>query len=179
MEIKNQTSYTYDCLTEFNTQHQRSMKRVMTVLWVVVGSLAALTLLMSVALLILDRETAPNGGLVFLLAVGVALAILRLFVAPSQIKRTIRAQADKNNIVTYRFTEDGFEETTKSVNNNSQSQNQYTVITKVTESEHYFYLYISPTQAHIVDKHGFTEGTEQDFRDLLRTVIEAKKLHIR
>ena len=178
MQIRNQTAYTYDCITEFNTQHQRSLKRVMTVLWVIVGILATLTLLMSVALLILDREAAPNAGLIFMLAIGVALAVLRLFVAPSQVKRAIRAQADKNNVVTYHFTDEEFEESTESVNNSSQSRNQYAVVTKVTESRRYLYLYISPTQAHIVDKQGFTEGTEQDFRALLRTVIEAKKLHI-
>ena len=81
-------------------------------------------------------------------------------------------------MVDYEFHEESFTETTVSDQSTNHSDNRYAAVQKVTESEHAFYLYIAPNAAHIVAKDGFTEGNENDFRPLLRTVIAPKKLHI-
>ena len=92
---------------------------------------------------------------------------------------TVRKQAANENVTDYVFTEDGFEQSTISKTIKSQEQCPYSILTSVTESEHYFYLFINPRAAHIVAKNGFTEGNENDFRMLLRTVIDPQKLHIK
>ena len=97
---------------------------------------------------------------------------------PIQLKRAVRKRADQHSVVDYEFHEESFTETTVSDQSTNHSDNRYAAVQKVTESEHAFYLYIAPNAAHIVSKNGFTEGTEADFRILLRTVIDPKKLHI-
>ena len=94
-------------------------------------------------------------------------------------RRTVRKQAAQENVTDYLFTDEGFEQSTVSNIQKVQEQCPYSILTSVTESEHYFYLFIAPNAAHIVAKDGFTEGNENDFRTLLRTVIDPKKLHIR
>jgi hypothetical protein len=107
------------------------------------------------------------------------LLTLRFIVFPQMTKRTVRKQAAQENVTDYLFTDEGFEQSTVSNIQKVQEQCPYSILTSVTESEHYFYLFINPRAAHIVAKDGFTEGNENDFRMLLRTVIEPKKLHIK
>ena len=178
MEIKNTTAYTYDCLMEFNRQHQKKWRLITTVLCSVACVLICLALFLSLVLYLMGEELAYDTTSLIVLGVFLVLFAFRLFVFPALTKRTVRKQADVHTTVEYVFTADNFLEKSTSDTVNEQSECKYAVVTKVTESEHAFYLYISPLAAHIVSKNGFTEGTEQDFRMLLRTVIEPQKLHI-
>ncbi len=179
MEIKNQTAFTYETLLEFNRQHQRVIKCVLTVLWAILGALLLFALFLFGFLFILNREALPKPSTIVTLFLLLILVALRLIITPIQLKRAIRKRADQHSVVDYDFFEESFTETTVSDQSTNHSDNRYAAIQKVTESEHAFYLYIAPSAAHIVAKDGFTEGTEEDFRILLHTVIDPKRLRIR
>ena len=89
----------------------------------------------------------------------------------------IRAKriAKQGVTISYNFTEEGL---THNAKNGEIASLSYDGILKVTESPDYYFLYIAEADALIVTKDGFTEGNEDDFRTLLRTVIDPKKLHI-
>ena len=180
MEIKNTTSYTYDCLIEFNRSYLRKTRRTTTILTITVtGLLLFLFLLQGLLMLLGEEPVLPVDSTVRLVVVLTLLFILSFVVFPRLTKRAVRKQAAMENVTDYVFTEDGFEQTSNSKSIEEHQRCRYDILVKVTESEHYFYLFINPRAAHIVSKSGFTEGNENDFRTLLRTVIDPKKLHIR
>ena len=180
MEIKNTTPYTYDCIWEFNRSYHRRFRRTANILTIVVTGLLLFLFLMQGLLLLLGEELVlPVDSSVKLVVILGILIIFNFIVVPLLTKRTARKQAANENVTDYIFTEDGFEQSTISKTIKSQEQCPYSILTSVTESEHYFYLFINPRAAHIIAKNGFTEGNENDFRMLLRTVIDPKKLHIR
>ena len=180
MEIKNTTLYTYDCLMEFNRSYLRRFRRVTNILTVVVtGLLLFLFLLQGLLMLLGEEPVLPVDSTVRLVVVLTLLFILSFVVFPRLTKRAVRKQAAMENVTDYVFTEDGFEQTSNSKSIEEHQRCRYDILVKVTESEHYFYLFINPRAAHIVSKSGFTEGNENDLRLLLRTVIDPKKLHIR
>ena len=180
MEIKNTTSYTYDCIWEFNRSYHRRFRRTANILTIVVTGLLLFLFLMQGLLLLLGEELVlPVDSSVKLVVILGILIIFNFIVVPLLTKRTAHKQAAMENVTDYIFTEDGFEQTSDSKSIKEHQQCRYDILVKVTESEHYFYLFINPRAAHIVSKNGFTEGTENDFRMLLRTVIEPQKLHIR
>ena len=178
MEIKNHTAYTYDCLMEFNRQHQRKLITALTVIICVCSGIMLLAVIASAILSALEIEPF-NTQIASAATVYILLALFLLLWPTLHRKKTCTKQAANHTVVDYTFTEEGFVENSTSDTVTSHSENKYTVIVSVTESEHYFYLYIAPNAAHIVSKNGFTEGTENDFRILLRTVIAPQKLHIR
>ena len=180
MEIKNTTPYTYDCLIEFNRSYLRKTRRTTTILTITVtGLLLFLFLLQGMLMLLGEEPVLPVDSTVRLVVVLTLLFILSFVVFPRLTKRTVRKQAAMENVTDYIFTEDGFEQTSDSKSIKEHQQCRYDILVKVTESEHYLYLFITLRAAHIVAKNGFTEGNEADFRILLRTVIEPQKLHIR
>lgn len=179
MEIKNTTSYTYDCIWEFNRSYHRRFRRTANILTIVVTGLFLFLFLMQGLLLLLGEELVlPVDSSVKLVVILGILIIFNFIVVPLLTKRTAHKQAANENVTDYIFTEDGFEQTTVSKVIKEYQQCRYDILVSVTESEHYFYLFITPRAAHIVAKNGFTEGAENDFRTLLRTVIDPKKLHI-
>lgn len=177
MTIKNQTAYTYDCIIEFNYSF-RKKRRLNNILSIVAASLLLFLLSMQGLLLLLGEEMALQPSTVILSVVLIALFAVNLILPPIMIRRTARKQAANESVTDYTFTEEGFEQSTVSKILKEQQQCSYDILVSVTESEHYFYFFISPAVAHIVDKRGFTEGNEQDLRTLLHTVIDPKKLHI-
>lgn len=180
MEIKNTTPYTYDCLIEFNRSYLRKTRRTTTILTITVtGLLLFLFLLQGLLMLLGEEPVLPVDSTVRLVVVLTLLFILSFVVFPRLTKRAVRKQAAMENVTDYVFTEDGFEQTSNSKSIEEHQRCRYDILVKVTESEHYFYLFINPRAAHIVSKSGFTEGNENDFRLLLRTVVDPKKLHIR
>jgi multisubunit Na+/H+ antiporter MnhG subunit len=180
MEIKNQTEYTYEALMEFNYQHKKNYLKRSRRIYAVLTALILLLFAVGLVFPLLRGESPLlDNGYAVILGVCLAINVFFLFATPLLIKRAVRKQAAQNSVVTYRFTEEGFEESTVSSINRSQSQNTYSVIVNATESEHAFYLYTTPVNAHIVSKAGFTEGTEKDLRDLLRMSVPADKLHIK
>ena len=179
MEIKNTTSYTYDVLMEFNRQHKRKLFRAISIIFFVatVAMFAALLAnLILCAVGIMELFDVQIQSMAWLYA---TLSIFLLLFARLHRRKFCRKQAAIHPVDNYVFTQEGFENISTSDTGNVQGQYKYDVIVNVTESDHAFYLYIAPNAAHIVSKDGFTEGTENDFRTLLRTVIEPKKLRIR
>ena len=178
MEIKNTTAYTYDCILEFNHSFRKRSRKLTGVLSIVAVSMLLLLLMMQGLLLLMGGEPVLKGtSLACIAAILLLYAVTQLATFPL-IKRAARKQAAMENVTDYLFTEEGFEQSTVSKTHRTQEQCPYSMLTSVTESERYFYLFINPRAAHIVDKHGFTEGTERDFRILLHTVIAPQKLHI-
>lgn len=178
MEIKNTTSHTYDTLMAFNRQHQRKLITAMTVIICICAGIMVIAL---IAGLILSATLGgdPFDASDFTLPLFYVIFAVFLLVWPSlRRKKICTKQAAVHNVVEYTFTEEGFVENSTSDTVTGHSENKYAVIVKVTESEDAFYLYVNHLAAHIVSKNGFTEGTEQDFRTLLHTVIDPKKLHI-
>ena len=179
MEIKNKTAYTYDILMEFNRQHQ---KKLITAMQIIICACAGVMILALIAGLTLNATlggepvTAVDFTLPLIYVLGAAFL---LAYPPIRRKMICTKQANLHTRVECTFTEEGFSEISTSDTVSEQRECKYAIITKVTESEHAFYLYIAPNAAHIIAKNGFTEGTENDFRTLLRTVIEPKKLRIR
>ena len=178
MQINNQTAYTYDCIIEFNRHYKRRANLVLNIILGVCSGVMLLCLLLSGLFFLVDGEFILDATSVTYAILIIVVSIVVIFGTPILIKHVARKQAALNTVSTYRFTEDHFEDSSESTIKTELVKCKYDGIIKVTESEHYFYLFINPRAAHIVAKNGFTEGTEQDFRDLLRTVIEAKKLHI-
>ena len=179
MEIKNTTPYTYDLLMEFNRQHQRKLMTAMTVIICAFAGLSTLALIAGLILYAsLGGNPIPPSDFVIPVVYDI-LAVFLLLWPHHHRKKVCTRQADLHTVVELTFTEEGFSEDSTSDIVNGHRDCRYAVVTKVTESEHAFYLYINPNAAHIVSKDGFAEGTENDFRLLLRTVIDPKKLRIR
>ena len=124
MEIKNRTPFTYDTLMEFNRQHQRVIKCVMTVLWAILGGLILLTLFLLGLLLVLDRMVLPNPSTIVMLSLLLILVALRLIITPIQLKRAVRKRADQHSVVDYEFHEESFTETTVSDQSTNHSDNR-------------------------------------------------------
>ena len=173
MEIKNTTSYTYDALMAFS-KHQAASPEGKRSHWffLAVGILNTVGLI-RYGLHLLTGNRTPLYCLAFASLVFVEICFLFVLFLPQ-----IRAKriAKRGATVSYGFTEDGV---THNAQNGESSSLPYNGIRKVTESPDYYFLYIAEGDALIVSKSGFTEGTEQDFRTLLRTVIDPEKLHIK
>ncbi len=179
MEIKNTTSYTFNVLWEFNHQHRKTARRVTNILLAVVGPLALLAMILMAVRFILDRTDLPDLLLVAACLYCVNGAVNRLFLFPRRVRLILYRRSNQKMVTDYLFTEKGFEQSTITTLYKEQQQCSYEVLVNVVESDHAFYLYVNQGTAHIVSKDGFTEGTEQDFRNLLRTVIDPKKLRIK
>ena len=173
MEIKNTTSYTYDALMAFS-KHQATSPEGKRSHWffLAVGILNTVGLI-RYGLHLLTGNRTPLYCLAFASLVFVEICFLFVLFLPQ-----IRAKriAKRGATVSYGFTEDGL---THNAQNGESSSLPYNGIRKVTESPDYYFLYIAEGDALIVSKSGFTEGSEQDFRTLLRTVIDPEKLHIK
>ena len=173
MEIKNTTSYTYDALMAFS-KHQAASPEGKRSHWffLAVGILNTVGLI-RYGLHLLTGNRTPLYCLAFASLVFVEICFLFVLFLPQ-----IRAKriAKRGATVSYGFTEDGV---THNAQNGESSSLPYNGIRKVTESPDYYFLYIAEGDALIVSKSGFTEGSEQDFRTLLRTVIDPEKLHIK
>ena len=173
MKIKNTTPYTYDALMAFS-KHQAASPEGKRSHWffLAVGILNTVGLIRYGFHLLMGNRTLLY-GLAFAGLVFVEICFLLVLFAPQ-----IRAKriAKRGATVSYGFTEDGL---THNAINGETTSLSYDSIQKVTESPDYYFLYVAEEDAHIVSKNGFTEGTENDFRTLLRTVIDPKKLRIR
>ena len=179
MQINNQTAYTYDCIIEFNRHYKRKANLILNIILGVCSGIMILCLLLSGLFFLIDGEFILDATSVTYAIIIIAATAIVLFGIPAYIRYVARKQAALHTVSTYRFTEDYFEDSSESTVKTELVKCKYDVIMKVTESEHYFYLFISPRAAHIVAKNGFTEGTETDFRHLLRMSIDVKKLRIK
>lgn len=179
MQIVNHTTYTYDCLMEFNRHYKRKFNIAANCILGIASGILLTALLVNLILYGAGITSKPEWSDVFIpLAYSALAAFLILF--PIIIRRVgCRKGAAQHTEVTCRFTEDGFEENSTSATAQTESHYQYSLIVQITESEHYIYLFLNRVSAVIVDKQGFTEGTLNDFKTLLRTHVEAKKIHMK
>ena len=173
MEIKNTTPYTYDALMAFSKSPASSPegKKGNLLFWVAGLLNTGGIIRYGVHLLMGNRS--PLFCLVFASLVVVEICFILLLFTPRILAKR---RAKKSITVSYGFTEDGL---MHNAQNGESSSLPYNGIRKVTESPDYYFLYIAEGDALIVSKSGFTEGSEQDFRTLLRTVIDPEKLHIK
>ncbi len=178
MRIVNQTTLIYDGLMEFNRQHQRKLFLTLTVLLCVAAGLMLTSVGLNFILFASGIGEPPEPSTIVAAVVGLAFSLFYILYPIIRRRKVCRKQADLHVSNTYIFTPEGFEEISYSNAANGHNVYKYDVIIKVKESANYFYLYINANAAFIVDKHGFTEGSEYDFRMLLRSVIDSKKLHI-
>lgn len=178
MEIKNQTSYTYDAIMDYNRRHMRGLRITLRILLLASAVSHLLRLCETIILFFLKQiDTIEVTDISFPLSY-LFWILLFLILPPISRRINCRKQASTHMSTEYTFTEDHFSEMTTTDAFDGVRNYKYKIITKVTESDRAFYLYISPNTAHIVSKNGFTEGNENDFRTLLRTMIEPQKLHI-
>ena len=182
MRLVNETTLTYDGLMEFNRQHQRKLFIILTIILCVSAGSAGLMLFAVILNLILFASgvgEAPAPSAIVATIAWLAVALFYIIYPIIRRRKVCRKQADLHVSNTYIFTPEGFEEISYSNAANGHNVYKYDIIIKVKESAGFFYLYINTNAAFIVDKRGFTEGSEYDFRMLLRSVIASKKLHIK
>lgn len=98
---------------------------------------------------------------ILMLAVWCGLMILFIHNAA---KRHMESPLARNNTDQYLFYQDFF------VNNESYTQSiiRYDMLIEAYETKKYFYLYIEPNKAHIVEKAHFIYNTPEEMRNFLR-----------
>ena len=178
MRLVNETTLTYDGLMEFNRQHQRKLLLILTILLCLAAGLMLVSVILSLVLSASGISEPPEPSTIVAAIAGLAVALFYVLFPIIRRRKVCRKQADLHVSNTYIFTPEGFEEISYSNTANGHNVYKYDVIIKVKESAGFFYLYINANAAFIVDKRGFTEGSEYDFRILLRSVIDSKMLHI-
>jgi hypothetical protein len=81
---------------------------------------------------------------------------------------------DEGIKIDYEFRDDDFDVFSKSNNIDSHSKAEYRMLLKVQEDKENIYLFVNTTNALIIDKNSFTEGTLDDFRKILSNKIDKK-----
>ena len=170
MEIKNTTPMTYKAVTAFLSQNNASDKKTLILLTVlmILSAIPAVRGLLSIARGWGDLVT-------YLVVICTSIVTLGCAILMLLPKITAWRIASRKLVFTFTFTQDGY---TYGEQGREPTPRTYDAILRVTESPDYYFLYIAEKQAQLVAKNGFTEGTERDFRILLHTVIDPKKLHI-
>lgn len=179
MPVKNRTVYDYDLLLEFNRNHQRVYHLVLTVLLLIVGSAVLFSTAMGGIQFLLGHGPAPEPSTLVASALYLGFIGFYLIYVPLARRKSSRKNAERGMAVEYVFGEDSFTAVTTSTVGREQGEMKYAVITKVTETESAYCLYVNRMAAHLVSKSGFTEGTAQDFVHLLRVNVDPKKLKIK
>ena len=172
MEIKNTTPYTYDALMAFSKNQAASPEGKRSHWFFLAAGILTTVSLIRYGIHLLMGNRTPLYCLIFAGSVFTEICFFIVLFAPQIHAKRI---AKQGVTVSYGFTEGGL---THNAKNREIASLSYDGILKVTESPDYYFLYIAESDALIVAKDSFTEGTENDFRTLLRTVIEPQKLHI-
>lgn len=108
----------------------------------------------------------------FMSVVAFAIIPAMVFAYKSSIKKAIDANklCSSNTFVDYYFEKDGVRTSTRKGEVEVASLAiDYRMITKIVEHSHYFYVFITDTQAYIVDKNGMTEGKSDKLSEFLKT----------
>lgn len=92
------------------------------------------------------------------------------------LKKRIKKNPQINAQITYEFTEDALIANTISEKINDITVMKYDIIYRVTESEHFLYIYVHPNAAHIIDISGFPEGSVDELKTLLKNKLSARKI---
>ena len=172
MEIKNVTTYSYDALMALSGNQAASPEGKKNHWFFLAAGILNTVSLIRYGLHLLMGNRSPLYCLVF---AGLVLVELGFFIIPLTPRIHAGKMAKQNMTVAYIFDENGL---THSRRNGEITSLSYADILEVTESPDYYFLDVAEAEALIVAKNGFTEGTEPDFRVLLKAVIDNQKLHI-
>lgn len=80
----------------------------------------------------------------------------------------------KSNVYQYVFTNEHFEYITRASETTGQSQYKYESLLKAYERKDAFYLYAEGIKACVVNKNGFTQGSMEELRSLLKSKLGTK-----
>ncbi len=182
MTLANQTAHTFERMYEFNKRHVSILRPLMITLYSVACAVLAVGLmLLTVPFFLAGRANEIEWGLFVICILFMALGIYRIFGYTVLFRHNIRKRVISDTVAAMRFDEDIVEVITDAPSRGLHSELTlpYSAILKVTESANAYYLYVDKRAAHIVAKDGFTEGTLEDLKTLLREKIEPKKLKIK
>lgn len=179
MEIRNSTDYTYEIFSEFNRLHMRKLRMMFIVLSSVAVGIQLVQLLLNLFLYRTGRVEAMELKPLYVIIPTLIFVVLILILPAMLARRTCRKQASAHIVSEYVFTVTSFTASTTTDTLKDARECKYEGIVKVTEGPLAFYLYSTSASAYVVAKSGFTQGTEEDLRRLLHTVIDYKKISIK
>ena len=173
--ITNTTVYSSDCMKEFYKAHRKGYFRSLVILYLIICPVVILLWVNALYRHIHSGLPIPPST-ISVTAVMVFCACIHFILVPILQKRGMKKHPAHEATVTFCFTEDHFNEQTVSATVNSSTTLQYAAIHKVTESANQIYLYNTANSAYVVSKNGFTQGTVDDLKALLRAKLEPKKI---
>ncbi len=179
MPITNTTNYTLELLYSFNRHHIRTK-------CIIYYSICALTTVFSflcslVFLFALIHPDIENPSVLRFLCLLFILGFdtYTILATTVLLKWRVKKQPCFNSHSEYTFYEDELVETSSTDNVSASSTVKYAQVYKVTENKHCIFIYMSGNQAFLIDKSGFTNGTAEQLRVLLRSKVDAKKLKLK
>ncbi len=179
--LVNRTVLTFERMCEFNKRHMAFQRPFFIVAYSVILCIGVLLLGLTFALALLSSSLS-NINVRWLIAslVFIGLSVYSILRYTVLLTLAIRKSPALDTVSLLRFTEYGMEAVADSPIHGVHSEDRlpYSSITRVTESEGAYYLYFSRQSAFTVAKDGFIEGSEADFRALLFTKIDPKKIKI-
>lgn len=169
MEIRNTTVYTKNRLLGFNSF--TVLRNV--AMWIFFSVATALvTACYILQFFLFERSAAISFSFYFIIFFDAVYAFA-CFLLPII---TIKKSKSNNITVNYIFGESTFFMSAQTVNGTEKAELPYANIIKALESKNDIYLYIGKNQAYIVDKSGFTEGTLDGFKGLIRAKVKNTRL---
>ena len=173
--IEVRTKYTKKAIRKYHWFH--SYKKMPQKIMTIVFSIAYLFMLYSV---ILSFFTTGDLSGVFSKAVFIIGMPALFLVAPiiSTNNMLKKSSAYFGSGSTFTFYEDHFTGITVGGAINSTSEINYAALVKAYETKAYFYLYLQPSQAYVIDKQAFTQGTPGELSALLRKALPEKKFKV-
>ncbi len=171
MEASVRTDYSYRKLLNLQYFHMRQKRGLWffiflccgVILWLFISSLT-------------EYGWNPEAyiELAFLAVVIPAVPVVMHF----SLRRAVRMSARLGASYNYTFSYDGFSIASLSDHYKENSHVKYKSVYKIYETKDCFYIYITKMQAYILDKNGFTNGSCDDLRAMLRAGVRASALKI-
>lgn len=176
LPLINRTSITFECMWAFNAHVARLKRRtVSNIVWTALWSVM---LTVWIVLAVIRPSTTASLALL-LCAVAVAGHVYMLIFMNVILKRRVQKHPHIGGQYAFTFEEDHFTEDFTSSDAASQSRILYSALLKVEETERYLYLFNQPSTAFLIDKNGFTQGSAEELKALLRQKLSPDKLSLR
>jgi hypothetical protein len=178
MILKSTTAITEETLLDFNRSHARTHKLGLFVVYAIV-TLISIAAAVYYAIFCATYAVDINYA-IFIWPVMVVLFYgFYLFYWTVLIKKTVKKSKLLGARVEYEFDGEKLTEDTFSASVNEHVEIKYDFLVKVTESERYVYLYVNSFSAHLIDKEGFTVGTPDNLKQILREKLDPKKVKLK
>ena len=175
MTLKSTTTITEEALVDFNRSHARTHKLGLFVVYAIVTFISIATSVYY-AIFCATYNVDVNYAIFVWTAVVVLFCGFYLFYWTVLVKKLAKKSKLLGARVEYEFDEEKLTEDTFSETVSEHVELKYGFLVKVTESERYIYLYINAFSAHVVDKQGFTLGTPDALKQMLREKLDPKKV---